>query len=127
MGSARGTVDFTFKGEEVSLRPDMESIEQIEELLDDSILKIAQDMLDRQSMKLKTMKIIVWAGLQGYYRDKDKVKDCPSLHEVGEFLFELGVANKDLIICVGQFLSNAVTTPDEIKAQTRAAKKKAVS
>ena len=102
------------------------TIEEIEETLDTSIVKIGYDMNEFKSLKFKTIKVIIWAGLRGHYRDIGKVHLAPKIEKVGEVMFNAGIINQSIIETIGQFLMCAITTPDEIKSQEAALKKKAI-
>jgi len=124
MGSARGTVDFVFKDQKLSLRPDMEAIEEIEEIIDGPILKIALSCADGLGIRFKWAKAVIYAGLRGHYRNMDKEHLAPHIDEVGEELHRIGINHKDIASSVTKFLTNAISTPDEIHSQNNEIKKK---
>ena len=119
MESARGTVDFIYKGKEIKLRPDIQSIEEIESYLDFAIIKMAIAASNREGFKFKEVKTVIWAGMRGFYRDQNKISKAPTIEEVGKELFKVGHTNVDLITAVTAFLINCITTPDEIKQSSK--------
>lgn len=119
MESPRGTVDFIFKGKEIKLRPDIQSLEEIESYLDVAIVKIGIAAMRGEGFKFREMKAVIWSGMRGFYRDQNKISKAPTIEEVGEELFKVGHTNPDTVAAVTSFLINCVTTPDEIKQASK--------
>lgn len=124
--SARGTVDFTYKGKKLKLRLDIQGIEDTEDMCNCSINLIGNNALNGQGIKFKHLKTIVWAGIAGYYRDKDCEFDAPTLEEVGTYIYEkIGTTDVNLLDAVRKLLIFSITTEDEIKENEKRVKAEA--
>jgi len=122
--SARGTVDFTFKGEALTLRPDLQAIVEIEESLGKTLVSIGIQTSLGGGIRLKDLYTIVWGGLRGHYRGDRGVHKAPSIDEVAEEIYENGMMNPKLTEAVSDFIVNAISTPDEIEAASNGGVKK---
>jgi len=125
--SARGTVDFNFDGTDLKLRPDIEAIEAIEDDLEPLICRtIAEKLHYGLPLKFKVFHTIVYHGIRAHYRDIEKLDKAPSRDEVKHTLYkEHRTASVVLASVIAQFLTFAITTPDQLESiQNKLEKKK---
>jgi len=122
--SARGTVDFEYKGKKLFLRGDIEAMDEIEDFLNDTMLGLGIYLSQGKGLKLKQKAALIWGGLRGYYRSKNAIEDAPSFEEVREYIYEKGIMEQDVLMACSKFIRFSSATEDEIEAAEKLPGKK---
>ena len=120
----RGAVDFTFKGKKITLRPDMDSVDYIEDTLGKTIIRMGIDLGKGDGMFFKDICVLVYAGISGHYRNIGKPDEAPELDDIRKELFKKGIVRSELMGAVGSFLTCCITSDDEIEAMGKTNLKK---
>lgn len=111
----RGEVTIKLDGKNYTLRPTFEALCELEDRLDDSVIRILASMQGGR-IRLNALTHIIWAGMWGY--DKDK---APSIEEVGQLVMDTGLlaileqTSDDGKNPISDFLTNGVLGGEEAK------------
>ncbi len=101
----RGEIAITFgEGTDAKsfvLRPSFSALRKLETHIGMGVLALVQ-RLGQKDVRITDLAAVVWAGIIG-----SKIKDPPSLDDVGDMIYEKGMVN--VIPVVGSFLTAAIT------------------
>jgi hypothetical protein len=117
----RGEVTLVLNGERYTLRPTFESMCEIEERLDCSMLALIRKFQNRD-LRFNAIATVVWAGIHGFLESGFKPSAKPTFNEIGNAIRNHGM---DKLLSAGtdegtnpliNFITRGVMGDEEVEA-----------
>jgi len=108
----RGEVSFRVDGKEYTLRYSTNALCELEDKLDLGIHEIAQRLANKETLRLKMVRAVLWAGLRDHHPDL-------TIEEAGELVSKAGMV--DLLDKVGEAFTRSFGGGEGTEARPPAA------
>lgn len=120
MNPYRGEFEIEIRGKSYTLRPSFEALVEFEEHVGKSAIKAMQEMMSGD-FSAKIITGAIYSGIRGYLRVGNNLGQSPSYNVIGQMVQSEGIA--DMAAHASRFLTYALSSDDEIRAQEERLKK----